>query len=93
MASTIVRDRHHESLHHALGPLIADALARPDVVEIMANPDGSLWVDRAGVGREKIGRIESTAAGSSSDLIRWGFEHDGRARYIGRNGGQLGRPT
>ena len=69
MASTVVRDRHHESLHHALGPLIADALARPDVVEIMANPDGSLWVDRAGVGREKIGRIEPAAAETTIRLL------------------------
>jgi Flp pilus assembly CpaF family ATPase len=52
-----VHHRQQESLYHALGPLIADALARPDVVEIMANPDSSLWVDRAGVGRELIGRI------------------------------------
>ena len=51
-----VHHRQQESLYHALGPLIADALARPDVVEIMANPDGTLWVDRAGAGREKIER-------------------------------------
>ena len=50
-----VHHRQQESLYHALGPLIADALAQPDVVEIMANPDGNLWVDRAGVGREKVG--------------------------------------
>ncbi len=35
-----VHHRQQESLYHALGPLIADALAQPDVVEIMANPDG-----------------------------------------------------
>ena len=46
-----VSHRHHESLYHALGPLVGDALARPDVVEVMANPDGSVWIDRAGHGR------------------------------------------
>ena len=65
----VVRDRHHESLHHALGPLIAEALSRPDVVEIMANPDGHLWIDRAGVGREKIGRIEPSAAETTIRLL------------------------
>jgi P-type conjugative transfer ATPase TrbB len=65
----IVRDRHHESLYHALGPVIAEALSRADVVEIMANPDGHLWVDRVGVGREKIGRIEPAAAETTIRLL------------------------
>jgi P-type conjugative transfer ATPase TrbB len=71
MASTthIVRERHQDSLYHALGPLIADALARPDVVEIMANPDGSLWVDRAAVGREMLGTIEASAAETTIRLL------------------------
>ena len=64
-----VRLRHAESLYHALGPLIADALARPDVVEVMANPDGCLWVDRAGVGRERVGRIEPAAAETTIRLL------------------------
>ena len=64
-----VRLRHAESLYHALGPLISEALARPDVVEVMANPDGSLWVDRAGVGREKLGRIEASAAETTIRLL------------------------
>ncbi len=64
-----VRTRHAESLYHALGPLVADALARPDVVEVMANPDGSLWVDRAGVGRERVGRIEPSAAETTIRLL------------------------
>jgi type IV secretion system protein VirB11 len=64
-----VHHRQQESLYHALGPLIAEALARPDVVEIMANPDGTLWVDRAGVGREKIGRIEQSAAETTIRLL------------------------
>src|SRR3978361_1865394 len=64
-----VRHRHAESLYHALGPLVAEALNRPDVVEIMANPDGTLWVDRAGVGREKVGRIEQSAAETTIRLL------------------------
>jgi type IV secretion system protein VirB11 len=64
-----VHHRQQESLYHALGPLIADALAQPDVVEIMANPDGTLWVDRAGVGRAKVGRIEQSAAETTIRLL------------------------
>ena len=67
--SDTVRHRHAESLYHALGPLVADALIRPDVVEVMANPDGSLWVDRAGVGRERVGRIEPSAAETTIRLL------------------------
>ncbi len=60
--SAILHQRHTESLYHALGTKIAAALDEPDVVEVMANPDGQVWVDRAGVGREPIGTIESAAA-------------------------------
>lgn len=38
-------------LQSAMGPAIASALADPEVVEIMVNPDGGLWVDRLGQGR------------------------------------------
>src|SRR5579862_3005035 len=64
-----VHHRQQESLYHALGPLIAEALCRPDVVEIMANPDGTLWVDRAGVGRERVGQIEAAAAETTIRLL------------------------
>ncbi len=59
---SIVQQRHNESLNHALGPVIAGALARPDVVEIMANPDGGLWVDIIGQGRQRMGAIDSSSA-------------------------------
>jgi len=59
---SIIQQRHNESLNHALGPLIAGALARPDVVEIMANPDGGLWVDIIGHGRQRLGSIASSSA-------------------------------
>ena len=58
----IVQQRHNESLFHALGSIIAGALARPDVVEIMANPDGGLWVDIIGHGRQRMGSIDSSSA-------------------------------
>ncbi len=67
--SASVRTRQTESLYHALGPLVSEALGRADVVEVMANPDGTLWVDRAGVGREKVGRIEHSAAETTIRLL------------------------
>jgi type IV secretion system protein VirB11 len=44
-------------LKSALGPEICDALADPSVVEIMQNPNGELWIERAGIGRESHGLV------------------------------------
>jgi type IV secretion system protein VirB11 len=62
MSQEAIQRRHTESLYHALGQKIAGALAQPDVVEVMANPDGMVWVDRAGIGREPLTTIEASAA-------------------------------
>lgn len=48
-------DRRIRMLRSAMGPQIAAALDDPDVVEIMLNPDGSLWVDRLSSGRAPLG--------------------------------------
>ncbi|WP_442593266.1 P-type conjugative transfer ATPase TrbB [Parapusillimonas sp. JC17] len=48
-------DRRIQMLRTAMGPLIAAALEDPDVVEIMLNPDRSLWVDRLSMGRTPLG--------------------------------------
>ncbi|TWT20408.1 P-type conjugative transfer ATPase TrbB [Luteimonas marina] len=42
-------------LRTALGPAIASALEDPDVVEVMLNPDGKLWIDRLSTGRAPMG--------------------------------------
>jgi type IV secretion system protein VirB11 len=46
-----------EGLRHACGPLFIDALENPDVIEIMLNPDGSLWIEKYGQDHEPIGII------------------------------------
>ena len=51
------RSRTDAMLKTALGPVICDALADPSVVEIMQNPNGELWIERAGLGRESQGHI------------------------------------
>jgi len=48
-------DRSIRMLRTAMGPAIARALEDPEVVEVLLNPDGSLWVDRLGAGRAPTG--------------------------------------
>ena len=58
----IVVERKLEALRHALGDVVLSALLEPAVVEIMANPDGRLVIDRAGGGRADSGeRLTSEA--------------------------------
>jgi Flp pilus assembly CpaF family ATPase len=56
-------DRRIRMLRTAMGPEIAQALEDPDVVEIMLNPDGSLWIDRLSSGRAPMGVQLSAADG------------------------------
>jgi type IV secretion system protein VirB11 len=51
----IIAERRLEALRHALGPIALAALEDPDVVEILANPDGQLILDRIGSGRTLTG--------------------------------------
>jgi type IV secretion system protein VirB11 len=39
------RARRRGELERVLGATITDALARPDVVEVLVNPDGRVWLD------------------------------------------------
>ena len=48
-------DRRIRMLRTAMGPEITAALQDSDVVEIMLNPDGMLWLDRLGEGRVPSG--------------------------------------
>jgi len=51
----VAQARKRAALDHALGPDVLTALAEPAVVEILANPDGRLVVDRLGEGRADAG--------------------------------------
>lgn len=57
-----VHDRQSEALRRAMGSEILDPLGDPQVVEIMLNPDGSLWIDRLGAGMERVASIEPVRA-------------------------------
>lgn len=55
LLSPETRERRRGMLRTAMGPAIALALEEPDVVEVMVNPDGRLWLDRHGTGRADTG--------------------------------------
>ncbi|MDQ8027462.1 MAG: P-type conjugative transfer ATPase TrbB [Brevundimonas sp.] len=58
----IVAERRLDALRHALGDTVLAALTDPSVVEILANPDGRLIVDRSGEGRVDTGETLSPEA-------------------------------
>jgi type IV secretion system protein VirB11 len=55
MSAEEAADRRRAMLRTAMGPAIAEALADPEVVEVMVNPDGVLRLDRLGRGRVETG--------------------------------------
>ena len=55
-------------LRTAFGPTIAAALADPSVIEVMVNPDGKLWIERAAIGRKFTG--ERLGAPEAERIIR-----------------------
>lgn len=71
--------RRHSMLLSAFSGVIRDALCAEDVIEILANPDGSVWIERAGVGltrerdrldsaaRERIIRLVASSIGEACD--------------------------
>ena len=54
--------RQRAMLQTAMGPLIGGALQDKSVIEIMVNPDGSLWLDKHGEGRVQAGELHPADA-------------------------------
>lgn len=67
-------DRRTRMLRTAMGPLIATALDDSDVVEVMLNPDGTLWLDRLTEGRSQFGKLD---AADGERIIRLVAAHVG----------------
>src|SRR3546814_2109366 len=64
-------ERRRAMLKTAMGPVIAQALGDPTVIEVMVNPDGKLWIDRLGEGRSNIGvRIHPSETERIIRLVR-----------------------
>ena len=51
IGAAVTAARRASMLKTAFGPVIGAALDDPSVIEIMANPDGALWIERHGQGR------------------------------------------
>ena len=49
----VMTSRQTRMLRTAMGEAIAVALEDPEVVEILLNPDGTLWFDRLDTGRRR----------------------------------------
>jgi type IV secretion system protein VirB11 len=67
-AAVQVADRQLRMLKSAFGIHISAALEDPEVIEIMVNPDGALWLDRLKTGRAPTGITLSEA--STERIIR-----------------------
>lgn len=46
-----------DSLAFNCGPVIMDAVRNPDVLEIMLNPDGKIWIEKYGKEQECVGEL------------------------------------
>jgi type IV secretion system protein TrbB len=68
--------RQRAMLRTALGPVIGDALADSQVIEVMVNPDGAIRLDRLGTGCSDTGHRISAA--ETERIIRLVASH-GRA--------------
>lgn len=55
-ATEEVLRRNMEKLRNELGATICDALDDKEVIEILVNPDGAIWLDRLSRGMEDTGR-------------------------------------
>jgi P-type conjugative transfer ATPase TrbB len=52
------REAHlHEKLRREFGPGVCNLLADPDVIEIIANPDGVVWCDRYSTGMTRTDTV------------------------------------
>ncbi|TIM31626.1 MAG: P-type conjugative transfer ATPase TrbB [Mesorhizobium sp.] len=69
-------------LRTALGPAIAEFLEDPEIVEVMLNPDGRLWVDRLSHGLAFTGETLSFADGER--IVRLVAHHVGAEVHSGR---------
>jgi type IV secretion system protein VirB11 len=68
-------------LRTALGPVISAWLDQPRVVDVLLNPDGSLWVERLGEPRVATGdRLE---AADAERIIRLVADHVGAEAHAG----------
>lgn len=76
MRDALSLKRTSDMLRAALGPDIIEALSDAATIEIMVNPDGTLWLDQHGKGRNATGAVMSAA--QVERVIRLVASHIGR---------------
>jgi type IV secretion system protein TrbB len=74
-------ERRRAMLRTALGPVISAWLDEPRVVDVLLNPDGSLWVERLGEPRMATG--DRLAAADAERIIRLVADHVGAEAHAG----------
>ncbi|MCL1890177.1 MAG: P-type conjugative transfer ATPase TrbB [Desulfovibrionaceae bacterium] len=57
MNDTLSHERFLDSLRHNLGVVMLSALDDPDVIEILVNPDKTLWIESHAKGMECFGEV------------------------------------
>ncbi|MBC2774958.1 P-type conjugative transfer ATPase TrbB [Rhizobium sp. AQ_MP] len=62
MSELVSRTRLNRKLEEALGADLCQRLVDPDVIEVMLNPDGTLFIERLTGGMENIGSLEPARA-------------------------------
>lgn len=63
-----------ESLRYACGELILDAVENPNVIEIMLNPDGKLWIEEYGKDQEYVDEVDEERAKLILSLVASGLD-------------------
>ena len=63
------KSRINKKLRAEFGPIVTHALSDPEVIEIMLNSDGILWIERLGEGMKKSGQLSHSAAQSLMSTI------------------------
>lgn len=64
-----LESRTIETIKHLLGKQFLDCLCDDSIIEIMRNPNGSLWIERVGQGMEQIGEMPTATVVSVIKLI------------------------
>src|SRR5271157_3394949 len=74
-------ERRRAMLRTALGPVISGWLDEPRVVDVLLNPDGTLWVERLGEPRVATG--DRLAPADAERIIRLVADHVGVEAHAG----------
>ncbi|TVR78331.1 MAG: P-type conjugative transfer ATPase TrbB [Rhodospirillales bacterium] len=75
MRTILAQQRLHVAFRDSLGPVIQAALEDANIVEVMVNPGGRIWVDGIRGGRHDTGAV--LPAGTVETIIRLVADHIG----------------